>query len=106
MLNNLHVAPFLFSPSHLDQSHYSNSLHFEAVVLLGTSIKHRNFLDNVRTCLNSRACKVVDFFRMINKSPFCNPSNVPVTAGSFVPSLDFCHHSQRLLLLLPLQNCP
>lgn len=92
----------LFSPSHLDQTHYLNSLKFGAVVLLNASMKHINFLVNVRTCLNSWVFKIVNSFRMNNKSSFCNTSNVPVTAGSFVPCVDSCHCSQRLFLLL----CP
>lgn len=105
--NNSHVAPFLFSPSDLDQTHHSNSLKFGAVVLLDASMKHVNFLVDVRTCLNSKVFKIVDYFRMNNTSPFCNTSNVPVTDDSFAPWVDSCHHSQRLVgpQFLPLQNC-
>lgn len=100
MHNNSH-----FSPSDLDQTHYSNSLKFGAVALLNASMKHINFLINMRTCLISRVFKIADYFRVNNMSPFCNTSNVPPTVDSFTPWGGSCHCSQGPVLFLPLQNC-
>lgn len=104
MCDNSHVVPLIFPLSDLDQSHYSKAVKFGS--LLDRSTRHMNFLVNVRTCLVSGVFEIVDSFRMNNKSLFGHDTSVPAAVDSCTPWADSCHRKRRLLLLLPLQNCP